>query len=185
MMNKKGSLLDTIYLPAYIMVLAMTIFIGFYVWTAFHTSFTTTVDNSVGQGLISADQNATIQTAMNNIDVSINAFDYTFPILVIGLMLVSLVFAFKSGAGVMYSVVSVVLWAFAVFFSMIFSNIFTQFALSFPTEGAQFTIISWIMTNLKWVTLGWVFLISVVMFTQNKKENSGMVNYYGGGAYNG
>ena len=168
--SKRGSLLDAVYIPAFIMVTAATLLIALYVWISFQTVFSSTVSDSVGQGLITSGQNTTIQNAMGNVRVSLNAFNYAFPILVIGLMLVSLIFAYKTGSSAIYAVISIILWAFAVFFSFIFTDIFTQIASSFPTESAQFTIVGFIMTNLRYFVLVWVFLLSVVMLSRNKKE---------------
>lgn len=164
------SLQDSIRIPGFILLLAMTCFIGLYVWLAVSSQLSITIGRDT---IISSANNATIQTAIGQITTGIQAFDYVFPIMVIGLMMLSLIFAYKSGAGVIYSILSVVFWAVALMFSVIYSNIFEQFITSFPTIASQYTIMVWILANMKWIVLGWVFLISIVMFTQNKNDSGG------------
>jgi hypothetical protein len=88
-----------------------------------------------------------------------------------GLMIVSLIFAFKTGSSVIYAILSILMWAFALLLSSIFTNIFLEFSSNFPDATANFPIANYIMINIKWVVLFWLFLISVVMFTRSSKEN--------------
>ena len=108
-----------------------------------------------------------------------------FPIIVVGLMLVSLIFAFKTGASVMYAVLSLVFWAFAMLMASVFTNIFGAFQDSFPAIATTLPIITFIMNNMKWVVLMWLFLICIVMFTRNKIEDEKISDaermMYGGG----
>jgi hypothetical protein len=170
-MNKKASAADTIYVPLFILIIACTIFIAGYVWVSFSGSFGDMIASQAAHGYVSNVTNATIQTALTDIQVSMASFDYVFPLLVGGLLLVSLIFAFKTGASVVYAIVSLFMWALALMFSLIFTNIFGTFQVTFPTMAAQYPIVSYTMNNMKWIVLGWVFLLSVVMFTRNKNED--------------
>ena len=40
--------------------------------------------------------------------------------------------------------------------------------------GTTFIISNFLMTNMKWIVLGWLALISVVMFSRNKNETEAM-----------
>jgi len=162
MKNKKGALTDAIFVPVYLVVLVATLFIGLYVWNSFRTGMTDIVANTP--------QNSTVVEAMGIIQVGMSSFDYMFPILVVGLLIVSLIFAYKTGAGVIYAVVSIVLWGFAMLISWVLTEVFDNFATSFPTVAADSPIITLIMSNMKWLVLVWLFLISIVMFTRNKQE---------------
>ena len=113
---------------------------------------------------------------MNNIQIGLMSFDYMFPFLVIGLLTVSLIFAFKTGASVIYAVLSIIMWAFALIISAIFTNIFGQFELSFPTLATSLPIITYLMNNMKWIVLVWLFLITVIMFSRNRAEEQQMAS---------
>lgn len=160
--DKKGAVTDTIYVPMYLVGIAITIFIGLYIWGAFRTSFADLVAPTP--------YNSTIVQVMNNIQVSMASFDFMFPLLVIGLLIISLIFAYKTGASVIYTILSFILWGLAMMMSIIFTNIFGEFESAFPSVSTTLSIIPLIMNNMKWIVLFWVFLISVVMFTRNKRE---------------
>lgn len=165
-MNKKASLADSVLVPAYILAIAMTIFIAYFVWTSFITAFTPLATN------VNLPDGRNLTSVMSEATVSIGYLDYMFPMIVAGLMLVSLIFAYKTGANVIYAYVSVILWVLALIMSAVYSNVFEMFAASFPTESSLFPTVSYIMLNIKWIVLAWAVLISVVMFTRNSNERA-------------
>jgi hypothetical protein len=160
------SLADAIYGPAKLLGVAIAIFIGVFIWLA----FSNTMPALINQAGFTAEQNSSINSAIANIQIGLYAFDFIFPFLVVGLLIVSLIFAFKTGASVIYAILSIIMWAFALIISAVFTNIFGQFQLSFPTIASTLPIITYIMNNMKWLVLVWLFLITVVMFSRNKYE---------------
>jgi hypothetical protein len=161
-LSKKGAVTDAIFLPIFITTIACTIFIAIYVWITFQTNFSLLVADTP--------HNATIVEAMNNISGGLQSFDYMFPFIVIGLLVISLIFAYKTGASVLYAFISIVLWGFAMLISALLTNIFGQFEVSFPDIAASFTTLTFIMNNMKFFVLVWLFLLGIVMFTRDKKE---------------
>ena len=107
--SKRASLKDAIYVPIYLLVIASTIFVAVYVWYSFQTSMTETVNNGVLSGVLSAPSNTTIINAMSDIRGSLQSMDYMFPFIVAGLLMISLIFAFKSGASVLYTFLSIMI----------------------------------------------------------------------------
>lgn len=164
-LNRKGSVADSIYVPIYILIIACTIFVAYYVWITFATNFTSLSDTII------LPDNRNLTAITSEITGSIATLDYMFPVIVLGLLIVSLIFAFRTGASVVYAYVSVFMWVLALIMSAVFANIFEAFAANFPTVSPVFPIVSFIMANIKWIVLGWAFLISVVMFTRNKQED--------------
>lgn len=160
--------MDPIYVPVFLLVIAITIFLSFYVWTTFSTNITPILNgtNAVTVG----NQNKTLE-ALTDIQTSFDSFDYAFPFLVGGLMIVSLVFAYKRGASVIYTVISIVAWALALLLSAVFTNIFGSFQTTFPSVAASLPIITYIMNNMKWIVIFWLALIALIMFTRDKKED--------------
>jgi hypothetical protein len=94
------------------------------------------------------------------------------PFVVGGLLIASTVMAFRRGASVLYIGLALIFWVLALLLSSVFSDIFTQFSSSsiFSTTILSFPILSWVMANMQWIVLGWLFVISVVMFSRNKRE---------------
>lgn len=165
---KKASLTDAIYGPVKLLGLAIAIFIGIYIWFSFTNVFSVMpINTPYGNNTF---YNQSINNAINNVSVGLTGIDYVFPFVVMALLFVSLIFAFKTGAPVIYAVLSLVFWFLAMLLSALFANIFINFAASFPTISTQLPIITYIMTNIKWVVLFWLFLITIVMFTRPKKE---------------
>jgi hypothetical protein len=162
--NKKGSLADSIFIPMYILIISITIFCAVYVWGAFNVNFTAVIQTTDNQ------TQSTLNGAMTDIQDSMAAFDYMFPFLVGMLLITSLIFAFKTGANIVYAFVSLIMWILALIMATIFTNIFGQFQITFPTVAASYPIIVLIMNNMKWIALFWAFLISLVMFTRTNPE---------------
>ena len=161
--NRRGAITDAIYVPAFITILVATIFIGVYVWAAFSSGIVDVVADTP--------QNKTVVDAVNQIGIGISSFDYMLPIIVVGLLIVSLIFAFKTGASVVYAVVSIIMWAFAMLMAAVYTDIFEAFSTSFPATATSLPIITFIMTNMRWIVLAWLFLLSIVMFSRNKTED--------------
>ena len=163
-MNKKASVADAITVPAFILLTVATTIVCLFIWFSFQSAMTTVVADSPS--------NSTIVETMNSLRASYTSIDYMIPILVGGLMLVSLIFAFKTGASVVYALVSLFFWAFAMLMSAVYSNVYEVFKNTFPSVITEMPIMDYIMTNMKWVVLVWLVLISIVMFTRNKQEES-------------
>lgn len=166
LLNKKASMLDAVYGPAKLLGCAIAIFIGVFIWMSFNTAFQPMTDN------MTPAHNSSIQEAITNVQIGLYSVDYVFPFLVFGLLLVSLIFAYKVGANVIYAVLSLVLWALAMIFSAIFTNVFGAFEATFPQVAAVLPILTYLMNNMKWIVLVWLFLISIVMFTRSTRETS-------------
>ena len=165
--NKKGSLVDAIMMPAMIMVVGMTTLLGIYIWVQFQ--------DTMAEVVAEKSYNATMVQTMNEIKEAYITIDYMFPVIVGGLLLVSLLFAYKSGAGVVYVFVSIFLWLFALLMSAVYTNVFEKFAESFTSVSGDFGVLMYINMNLKWLVLLWLVLISLVMFTRNKSDESSIV----------
>ena len=163
-MNKKGSLADVIYGPAKILAIIITFFICFYIWY----SFTTTFDNTLYSTLSDSGKLA-INETVSNVSIGLNTIDYMMPLIVVGLLLVSLIFAFKTGASVIYAILSLILWVLALIMSAIFTNTYLQVDQTLNL-GTTLIISDFLMTNLKWIVLGWLALLSIVIFSRNKQE---------------
>lgn len=158
------SVSDIIFGPAKILAIVITFFVAVFVWSSFNTLV---IDNFVP--VLGSDSQTAMNSTLSNITTGINTIDYTIPIIVFGLLIVSLIFAFKSGANVVYSVLSIIMWVFALILSAIFTNTYLQVDSTLNLGGTM-VISDFIMTNLKWIVLGWAALVSIVMFSRNKQE---------------
>ena len=171
---KKGSVMDPITVGSVILVVAITIFISMFTWYGFNNAMRDVVEDTAS--------NETVTATLTELSTTYSYIDYMIPLMVGGLMLVSLIFAFKTGAGLVYSFVSLIAWGFAMLMAAVYTNIFETFKYTFPVVTANYPLLIFIMDNMKWIVLGWLFLISLVMFTRDKKEDAsysqGMEKYY-------
>lgn len=170
MKSKKASINDAVYVPIYLLIIIATAFIALYVWLSIQNGMTDMINNApTGTGNFTL-MNQSIQGVFSTVTSGLTYVDYMMPFIVGVSLLVSLIFAFKTGSSVVYAFLSILFWGFALLMSAVYTNVFEQFASAFPTIATSFPISVYIMANLKWVVLSWVFLISVVMFTRSKKE---------------
>lgn len=162
-LNRKGSISDSVLVPIYILVIAMTIFISYYVWTTFATNFTPIATNVI------LPDGRNLTAIQNEITTSIGYLDYMFPMMVVGLMLVSLIFAYKTGSSVIYAYLSIIMWILALLMSAVYTNIFEQFTSQFTDVSAVMTTVVFIFGNMKWIVLMWAVLLTIVLFVRNKE----------------
>lgn len=161
--DKKGSLVDVIFGGAYFLKVAVTILIAIFIWISFQAIMETTVAGTSSETVITS-----VMTTLRNAYYSM---DYLFPLIVGGLLLVSTLFAYKTGANIIYGVLSIVIWIIAVVLSVLFVNVYIAVSAEFPTIYAAFKIMDLIMSNLHFVTLGWLAIITIVMFRKDNKED--------------
>jgi len=171
-MNKKGSLADSITGPITILIVGFTMIIAVFIFNAVSGFFLSMPLQANINGNGSAINNS-IATAVNGLTPAFQTFDYMVPFLVGGLLIASTVLAFRRGASVVYIGFSLIFWALAMLLTSVFSNVFFTIVATpiLVATNAQFPILNWIMGNLNIVVLGWLFILSVVMFTRNKRED--------------
>ena len=162
--DKKGSVVDPIYSSAYIIKIAVTIFIAITVWLGFQSVMNTTTAGTPVSAVLTP-----IMTTLQNAYFSI---DYMFPFLIGGLMLVSIIFAFKTGSNIIWGILSIIIWAIAILMATVFTNVYIIVSDQFPAIYAQMPIMDKIMMNLRWFVLFWMAAICAVMFRKNESEDA-------------
>jgi len=161
--DKGGSLTDVIFGGAYLLKIAVTIIVCVFVWISFQTLMSTTVAGSSGETVIES-----VMTTLTNAYYSM---DYLFPLVIGGLLLVSTLFAYKTGANIIYGIISFIVWIIAVVLSALFVNVYLVVSEEFPTIYAAFPIMDLLMSNLIYLTIGWLAIITIVMFRKNNVED--------------
>jgi len=163
--NKRGSLADTIFGGAYFLKIAVTILIMVFVWISFQSLMADTIVGQPGE--------STITSVMTTLTSAYYSMDYLFPLIVLGLLLVSTLFAFKTGANIIYGVISFIIWIISMILSVLFVNIYLTVSEQFPTIYAAMPVMDVLMSNLHFITLGWLVILTIVMFRKNNAEDSG------------
>lgn len=161
--NKKASLLDPIFSGAYILKVAATILICVFVWLSFQTLMIQQIQGAPSETILTS--------VMSSLTSAYYSMDYMFPFVVGGLLIVSTIFAFKTGANIVWGIISIIIWAVALLMSALFVNVYLAVSDQFPSIYAQFPVMDVIMTNLHWFTLFWLAIISAVMFRKNNIED--------------
>jgi hypothetical protein len=163
--NKKGSVADTIFGSAYLLKAAVTIIIMVFIWISFNSLMAATIVGQPGE--------STLTNVMSTLTNAYYSMDYLFPLIVGGLLLVSVLFAYKTGANIIYGIISFIIWLIAMVLSVLFVNIYLLVSEQFPTIYAAFPIMDVLMSNLHFITLGWLAILTVVTFRKNNKEDNG------------
>lgn len=161
--NKRGSILDPIFGSAYILKIVITIIIAVTVWVYFNQAMTAAIAGTHSQ--------AVLTPVLSALTSAYFSFDYVFPFLVGGLMVISFIFAYKSGANYVLGIISIIVWALAVLFGTLFTNVYISVTNSVPSVVTDFPIMDIIMINLRWVALGWIIVICMVLFRKNNQED--------------
>jgi len=171
-MNKKGGLPDVIFGGAEFLKIAITIIICIFVWVSFTALMSDTIQGSPDESII--------DSVMDGLTAAYYSMDYLFPLVVLGFLIVSTIFAFKTGSNIVLGVISFLMWVIAVILSSLFVNVYLTVTDQFPTIYAAFPIMDIIMSNLHFFTLGWIAIITLVMFRKNNQEDStGVEKFYG------
>jgi hypothetical protein len=163
LVGKKASLVDPIFSGAYILKVAVTILICLFVWVSFQTLMTSQIAGTSSETVLTG-----VMSTLRNAYFSM---DYMFPVFVGGLLIVSTIFAFKTGSNIIWGMFAIVLWAIALLMSALFVNVYLSVSDQFPAIYAEMPVMDIIMSNLHWFTLFWLVIITVVMFRKNNVED--------------
>lgn len=169
--GKKGSLVDVIFGGSYLLKVSVTIIISVFVWLSFQTLMAQTISGTPNESLITS--------VMDTLTSAYFSMDYLFPLVIGGLLLISTVFAYKTGANILLGAISFFFWIVSIILSALFVNVYLAVSDQFPAIYAQFSIMDILMSNLHYLTLGWLAIITLVMFRKNNKEDMMESRFYG------
>jgi len=162
--NKKGSIQDVIFGGSYLLKVSITIVICVFVWLAFKELMTDVIIGSSSEGIITS--------VMNSLSAAYYSMDYMLPFIIGGLLLVSTVFAYKTGSSIIMGIFSFIFWIIAIVMSVLFVNVYLSVTDQFPNIYTSFPVMDIIMSNLHFFTLGWLAIITLVMFRKDSKESA-------------
>lgn len=161
--NKRGSIQDVIFGGSYLLKVSITIVICVFIWIAFQSLMTRAVSGHSSESIITS--------VMATLTSAYFSMDYLFPFIVGGLLLISTIFAYKTGSNILLGIISFIFWIIAIVLAALFVNVYIAVSAEFPTIYTSFPIMDIIMTNLHFFTLGWLAIITLVMFRKNNKED--------------
>lgn len=161
--GKRASLVDPIFSGAHILKVAVTILICLFVWVSFQTLMTSTIEGTSSETVLTG--------VMSTLRSAYFSMDYMFPVFVGGLLIVSTIFAFKTGSNIIWGMFAIILWAIALLMSALFVNVYIAVSGQFPAIYADMPVMDIIMSNLHWFTLFWLVIITIVMFRKNNIED--------------
>lgn len=157
-MDKKGSLQDVIFIAGVMLVISISLLVGFKMTDSF---------NEQVQGLDIVPDDAKESMAQFN-GYYPSVMDSAVLFVLVGLIIVALIFAFLIRVHPVFIVFYLILLVVIVFISAIFSNIYEQVSQdpNMIAQASQLTFTSNIMNFLPFI-IGIVgFIIAIVMFKQ-------------------
>lgn len=166
--DKRGGIPDVIFGGAYLLKVAVTLIIAIFVWLGFRAAMEASVSGASSETLI-----LSILTTLTNAYYSM---DFLFPFVVGGLLLISTLFAYKTGSNIFLGIMSFVFWVIALVLSFLFVNVYLTVTDEFPAIYAAMPIMDTIMANLHFFTLAWLVIITIVMFRKNNKEDTDSID---------
>ena len=170
--DKRGSLTDVIFGGAYMLKIAVTIIIVIFIWLSFK--------GAMELSIVGAPSETILNSVMSTLTNAYYSMDYLFPFIIGGLLIISTVFAYKTGSNVLLGAISFIMWVVALILSALFVNVYLTVTNEFPTIYVGFPIMDIIMSNLHFFTLGWLVMITLVMFRKSNKEDTSMdARFYG------
>ena len=161
--DKRGSLVDPIFGGAYILKVALTILIAVFIWFSFQTAMVEVIPGQPSETTLTE-----VMATLSDIYLSM---DYLFPLVVGGLLIVSTIFAYKTGSNIILGFFAILFWSIALLMAALFVNVYLAVSAEFPAMYIQYPIMDLIMINLLWMVLFWVAIITAVMFRKNNVED--------------
>ena len=154
-MNKKGSIQDLVHIALVMVVLGVTVLIGFKIWGSFSSGFAEVEDNA--RALQSNSEISSMYTG---------TIDNIALLLLIGLSVVSLVLASMVRVHPVFFVFYLLILVLIIFISGIMSNIYLEIANmpEFIAEAEQLTFITHILGGLPFIIGVLGFLIAIIMY---------------------
>lgn len=168
--DKKGQvgLEQTFWIMAFLFAAGLFIVIIFYAWGQISPNLTTSINNA-----LPANEDAINITASNNaVNTGISTFNVMFPFLILGLIVVSLIFAFYTNSTPMFFFIGIVLLLGAVTIAVVMSNVYQQVTTTsaFASAGEDFKITQLFMKNFPLII---VIIIAITMVVLYTRGNSG------------
>jgi hypothetical protein len=172
--SKKASLVEPIFAGAFILKTSVVILIALFVWISFQTLMEAQIVGTSSETVLTG--------VLSSLRSAYFSMDYVFPFLVGGLLIVSTIFAYKTGTNIIWGIFSIIIWAVALLLSSVFVNVYLSVSEEFPAIYAEMPVMDIIMSNLHWLTLFWLVILSAVMFRKSNVEDDasgGQARFYG------
>lgn len=172
-MNKKGQLgmQQIFFVMAFLFATAIFIVILYYVWGQIATPFEEAVNSVLPEG------ETTYNVSIMNSAVSGGAsmFNVMFPFLILGLIIMSIVFAFNTESHPMFFFISIILLIVAIILAVVFSNVFQQITETTALNDAsqEFNITRLFLKNFPIIIVIVAAITMFILFGMSRKAGTG------------
>jgi len=160
-MNKKGSILDIVFIMTALFTFAFVTVIMFNIYSEY-------TDNISDNDAFNNTVNKQVEAQMN---LTFNVLDYVYIFFLVGFILLTIVSSFSIRTHPVFFFVSILLLVITVIMGTLFSNVYTQ-AVSDTAlmDDSNFTIMPFVMTHFPTVILIIGAILSVVLYAKSKWE---------------
>jgi len=160
--NKKGNILDIVYLPVLLFAIAVSLFIIYFVYTQIQTP--------LGDNLKTI--NPDVPDFLENVKGGLGTFDTMFPILLAGIILTMIISAYLIDSYPFLFFISTFLFVIAILFAAILANIHTDMIRDnavFASVIGDWATTNWIINHLPVIICGVAVAVSVALFTKSPR----------------
>lgn len=173
-MNSKGQLgFDMIvFAMAFLFAAGLFIFILVYAWGQVSPSLETVINNAIPDGQATYN----ISKTNDQLDTGINLFNILFPLIVVGLFLMALVFAFFTQESPIFLFIAFILLGVVVIVGVVFANVYQNITSTteFADTADQLNVIEVFMHYLPGIMVVLTIVTMVILFGLGRGGSSGL-----------
>ena len=173
-MNKKGQIVfeDMLYALAFIFFAGIFIFILYYAFNQVKPELGNILDSNLPVG----ETGINSTRMLDKVGGTVQMFDYLFPMIIIGLIIMLMVSASMMNSHPVFFVVSIVILGVAILLGVIFSNTYQQITedANFGATSADFPITNVFMKYLPVVISIIIIATFIILFTKSGGSQSGL-----------
>ena len=172
-MNKRGQtgFEDIFYVLAYILAAGLIIFIVYYVYGEIKSP----IDTGLNSAMPSGDTTFNVTSMLNNPTGGIGLLNNLFPLIVLGLIMMTVISAFYMGSHPIFFFVSLILLGVVIMLGAVYSNVYQQITTDTAFDNASTNINT---TNLfmKYLPfeIGFIVVLFIIVLYANRGGQQGL-----------
>lgn len=162
--NKKANLQDPFWVIAMILGWAIFFIILYFVWEQIRPDFTSTLDETIGQG----EESFNVTKLTDKTKSTIRMYNNLFPLILTGLVVFLIISAFFINSHPVFFFISLLLLMTLITLGVAFSNMYQRIIedSNFAASAADFGIMNLFMEKLTWIILIIFVITAIILFAK-------------------
>jgi len=159
------------FIMAFLFSVALFIVILFYSWGKISTPLETALNSAIP----SEETSFNVTTMSGNVETGVTMFNLMFPLLIVGLIVMSLIMAYLSKSHPVFLFFSILLLVIAILLGVVFSNVFQQITETsdFASSAENFKVTQLFMKNFPVIIAIIMVMTIVILFSLGRSGTIG------------